>query len=411
VLSRTYVDALLEAGRTAEALAVADAAQSRVLRALETRLRLSALTGTALDAWAARIGAWEAARSAHEAAVGEARAGRRSPAEVAAAHVAHNNAHSTTHMRFSRRSGGPAVGPWRPPMPRWRRTRPCCSVFRAKRGTRRGVFFTRPAGGGRRVTPLPADASELPARVRAVLTGQRHLYVVDGGHPGLRRLAPDAFAAPMTLSHLPAAGLVARTRPDAPNAPAAAPSAPIPAPALVVADPAGDLPGAREEGRFVATQLPGARLLLGAEASRAAVRAALEGAPVWHFAGHGVLTDDDPFAAHLRLAAGERLTVADVLIERPGVPLVVLDGCETGGDSTLENGERIGLPAAFLAAGTRAVIAADRVVTDAEALAFARRFYAAGGTTTPAAAFRRAVADGRAAGETFTDAYRLHGRP
>jgi tetratricopeptide (TPR) repeat protein len=414
VLSRTYVDALLEAGRTAEALAVADAAQSRVLRALETRLRLSALTGTALDAWAARIGAWEAARSAHEAAVGEARAGRRSPAEVAAARRAQQRAFDDVHA-FLESLGWAGGGAMAPPhaalapdealllgFPGETRDAPW-RLFHAAGGA---------AGGAVAVTPLPADASELPARVRAVLTGRRHLYVVDGGHPGLRRLAPDAFAAPMTLSHLPAAGLVARTRPDAPNAPAAAPSAPIPAgPALVVADPAGDLPGAREEGRFVATQLPGARLLLGAEASRAAVRAALEGAPVWHFAGHGVLTDDDPFAAHLRLAAGERLTVADVLIERPGVPLVVLDGCETGGDSTLENGERIGLPAAFLAAGTRAVIAADRVVTDAEALAFARRFYAAGGTTTPAAAFRRAVADGRAAGETFTDAYRLHGRP
>lgn len=405
VLSRTYVDALLAAGRPAEALAVADAAQSRVLRALETRLRLSALTGEAREAWAARVGAWQAARSAYEAVVGEARGGRRSPAEVAAAHRTQQRAFDDAHayLEATGLAGPAAAGP---PNAALSPDEVLLFGFPGETPEQPWRLF-RAASGGVEVLPLAADARTLPEAVRSALAGRSHVYVVDAGHPALRRLAPDALEAPTTLSHLPAAAVLA-SAPDAGTPPVAGAAI---GPALVVADPAGDLPAAREEGRLVAAQLSGARLLLGADAERASVLAALRGAPVWHFAGHGVLIDDDPFAAHLRLAQGARLTVADLLIERPGVPLVVLDGCETGGDSTLENGERIGLPAAFLAAGTRSVIAADRVVTDAEALAFTRRFYAAGGATTPGVAFRLTMASARAAGETFTDAYRLHGRP
>ncbi len=406
-LSRTYVDALLAAGRPSEALSVADAAQSRVLRALETRLRLSALTGEARTAWEARVGAWQVARTAYEAL-----AGRGAPAELARARAARQRAFDALHAHLeSAGLVGAAPGKGNEPAAALAEGEALLLGLHAGDapapvpGEVAAARIFVAAGGRVTIEAWPDAQTGLPEAVARRLAGHRHVYVVDGGHPALRRLSPDALTAGTTLSHLPAAGLLAR----APSRPGDAGAST--GPALVVADPAGDLPAARTEGRLVAEHLPGARLLLGAEARRETVLGALARAPLWHFAGHGVLSDDDPFEAHVRLAEGERLTVADLLVERPGVPVVVLDGCETGGDAALENGERIGLPAALLASGTRAVVAADRVVTDAEALAFTRRFYGAGGAVNPGAAFRSALEAGRAAGETFTDAYRLHGRP
>jgi len=52
-------------------------------------------------------------------------------------------------------------------------------------------------------------------------------------------------------------------------------------------------------------------------------------AAVFHFAGHGALRAGDPWSAHLRLARGETLGVEDVLVARPRVGLVVLNGCAT----------------------------------------------------------------------------------
>ena len=180
---------------------------------------------------------------------------------------------------------------------------------------------------------------------------------------------------------------------------------------MVVGDPDLDLVRARAEARAVAALLPGASLLLGQQATRSELLAALPGASLLHFAGHGKLRADSPWEAHLSLAAADRLTLADLLVSRPEVGLVVLNGCETGRRLTLSRHETIGLPEAFLAAGARSVVASDRPLRDDEASEFVRRFYLRGGVHKPGAALRATALDFRRRGSAIWDAFRLSGRP
>lgn len=209
---------------------------------------------------------------------------------------------------------------------------------------------------------------------------------LDDGTPAVSRLS---------LSEVPYAAVLQRV------------SAAMPAPPLVVADPAGDLAAARAEGKAFAAALPGSRLLLGADATRASVSGALEGAALFVFSGHGELRPEDPFGAHLRLAGADRLTLGDILIQRPRVGLVVLNGCHAGAGLPLGGDERLGLADAFLAAGARTVLAPTVAVPDAEASRFLQRFAAADGWQRPGPAWRVAVSEMPEMGASF----RLVGEP
>ncbi len=160
--------------------------------------------------------------------------------------------------------------------------------------------------------------------------------------------------------------------------------------AVVMADPAGDLPGAREEGRQVAASRPGAELLLGEEVDGAAVRGALTRACSFHFAGHAVLDPDLPQHSHLRLAGGEKLTWIDLQALAVHPRLVVLSACETGRGMTPAAGERWGLASGFLAAGASSVVASGWKVPDEPSRALIERFYGELDAAGPAEALRRA---------------------
>jgi hypothetical protein len=245
--------------------------------------------------------------------------------------------------------------------------------------------------------PLAPWASRLDALA--------HLYVVDGalsGGEAIERLGAGGatpLGARVPISHLPYAGLLLQPVATSTGSP------------LVVADPGLDLPYARREGSEVAARLEGARLLVGPGATRARVLDLARDARVFHFAGHGVLDPGQPWDAHLRLADDERLTLADVLVARPALGVVVLSGCETGRAAALSRIESVGLPAAFLVAGSRAVLATEREVPDDQARRFVSRFYAAGGADRPGPAFRQAVAETHAAGDPVWSAFHLFGRP
>ena len=186
----------------------------------------------------------------------------------------------------------------------------------------------------------------------------------------------------------------------------------LPREAVVVADPAGDLPHARKEGAAVDKALAGfgVRRLTGSEATRVAVLGALDGAPVFHFAGHGVLRPAQPWDAHLRLAGGEALSLADVLSARPALGVVVLSGCDTAAVSVSGRDDLVGLPEALLASGARSVVATVREVPDEAARRFVARFYAADGARRPAHALRAAAkAAGGTAGSVHAS-FRLFGR-
>ncbi|AHG92329.1 CHAT domain protein (plasmid) [Gemmatirosa kalamazoonensis] len=126
--------------------------------------------------------------------------------------------------------------------------------------------------------------------------------------------------------------------------------------ALVIADPAFDraaypalapLTGARVEARTVSERYARARVIGGADATPAAVSAALRRVSVVHYAGHAVFDDDRPERSMLLLAGpGGGLTaerIASLPLER--VRLVVLSACETLRSTGARGGGSRGSPA------------------------------------------------------------------
>jgi hypothetical protein len=269
------------------------------------------------------------------------------------------------------------------------------------------VAFVRVGGSLRafEVTPDgvavsgPLNESDPFSAVSRFAAGRTHLYVVPGDAPGARDLPETHPALPLTL--LPYAAWLLEPAAEARGRP------------LVVADPNGNLPHALAEGREVASLLAGrgaVARLTGQEARRAAVIDALRGAGLFHFAGHGVLTADSPWDAHLRLADDARLTVADVLAARPALRLAVLSGCETGTALPLSGRESVGLAEAFLLGGARTVLAAARPLDDEKASAVVRAFYASGGPEAPLDTLRALRARPDLDAEVLA-ALRLFGRP
>lgn len=159
--------------------------------------------------------------------------------------------------------------------------------------------------------------------------------------------------------------------------------------AVIVADPRGDLPEARDEAKAIEKVFgPPVELYSGREATREHVVAALERAGTFHYAGHGRFGGDEGFDSALPLAASAELTVGDILAMRSVPARVVLSGCETAQTSTTA-GQQLGLAQTFVLAGARAVVAASRPVTDATARRLSELLYERPGEPLPRA-LRRA---------------------
>ena len=134
---------------------------------------------------------------------------------------------------------------------------------------------------------------------------------------------------------------------------------------LIVSDPA-----TTSAPRLAPQSVPGARLLTGAAATPSAVLAALRTARHAELHVHGVAGLESADSAYLVLAPDadgrDRLTAGDVRAARFAGPVVVLAACRTA-DVAPHFATRWSLPEAFLAAGARAVIAADTDLPDREA--------------------------------------------
>jgi hypothetical protein len=220
--------------------------------------------------------------------------------------------------------------------------------------------FVAGDGGARATTSADAPTAEsLLAAVARDLPSLRRLRLMPAG----KSREIDFHAALLDGVPLGARAVVEYAI-DAPPPPRAS----VIGPALVVADATESLPEARSEGEDVVARYRAqrdARLLLGPEATRAAVLAGLEGAALFHFAGHAAYAGVDGWESALLLANGDRLTAADVLALSHAPPIVVLSGCQTGREGDARGAQGIGLGAAFLAAGSRAVLASTRDVSDA----------------------------------------------
>lgn len=155
-----------------------------------------------------------------------------------------------------------------------------------------------------------------------------------------------------------------------------------PGPPLVLADPRGNLPAAALEGRDVAKLLGGA-LRTGGAATFGALRASSR-ARILHLATHTGLSARGPWL----LLADRRVNAAEIVASRTGPRLVVLASCAS---AARPGGQVWGsLGAAFLAAGSRSVLASLWSVEDAPTRELVLRFYAEGGASDPAGALARA---------------------
>jgi CHAT domain-containing protein len=148
--------------------------------------------------------------------------------------------------------------------------------------------------------------------------------------------------------------------------------------ALVLGDPTGDLPQAREEAREVADRLK-VKPRLGADAARTAVLDAGD-ATLIHIAAHTVATET---GAALRLSDG-LLEAGTVLDHGVAAGSIVLLTCSSAPITSRD--ELAPLASAFLAAGAHTVVASRWSVPDDIARAFARKFYEANGLVDPVGA-------------------------
>jgi CHAT domain-containing protein len=159
------------------------------------------------------------------------------------------------------------------------------------------------------------------------------------------------------------------------------------------------LRAAAAEADVVARALSTWRLVRfdGSAATRDAVLTALPTARILHYAGHSEASGSGGTSSALLLAGRSRADLADLLGAAHTPELVVLSACEAAGNSFTDGdaeGSMIGLAQAFIAAGTRAVIAPTRAVGDEDARAFMAAFYAGfadGSLDSLPAAFRKAA--------------------
>ena len=179
--------------------------------------------------------------------------------------------------------------------------------------------------------------------------------------------------------------------------------------AVIVADPERDLPSARLEGYYVASQWNTSATWIGrGPPSVDRLIEAIDGADLFHFAGHGEVSTPDPWRTQLRLGTGAKLTVGDWVKASPSVRLVVLDGCWTSGGSA-RAGE-VSFPQAMLESGVSSVLATMRPVMDSVASRFIADFYAAGGAKKPRVGWRAAILASDQRADGASGAFILWGR-
>ncbi len=143
------------------------------------------------------------------------------------------------------------------------------------------------------------------------------------------------------------------------------------------------LPGAAEEGRWVAAKL-GTRVLTGSAASESVVRSSLSNAWVVHLATHGLAygTEARVRDSYVALAPGAGqdglLTLGELIDDdslRLTADLIVLSACQTGLGEAREAEGTVGLQRGLLAKGARSVLVSLWSVDDAATRLLMERFY------------------------------------
>lgn len=144
---------------------------------------------------------------------------------------------------------------------------------------------------------------------------------------------------------------------------------------VLVGDSRGDLPEAAREVQQLAAS-HGVAPHVGPAATRSALAPA-HSAQLLHLAVHSIAT---PSGRAIELADGN-MTAADVLEADLDPELVVLTGCATAASDDAESWDSF--PSAFLAAGSRYVVATLRSVEDATAARVTSAYYAQPASLNP----------------------------
>jgi CHAT domain-containing protein len=152
--------------------------------------------------------------------------------------------------------------------------------------------------------------------------------------------------------------------------------------ALVMADSRADqpLPHARIQAAAIGALLPNERLYVGDDATLDSLHAGLDTADLLHLACHGEFLPDDPEQSGILLAAGTRLSAADLMGLRMRADLVTFSACQSA-VSRHDLGEELsGLAQAAMYAGTPSVLATlwsvDEIASSVLMTAFYRRLLA-----------------------------------
>lgn len=133
-------------------------------------------------------------------------------------------------------------------------------------------------------------------------------------------------------------------------------------------------PRVQDEVETLARLFPNAVTLLGAQATRAAVREVAPTADILHLACHGQFRPDNPLFSALKLADGW-LTVREAATLPLRAELVTLSACETGVHHIAAGDEILGLARGFLTAGAASLILSLWTVDDAATAALMSDFY------------------------------------
>jgi CHAT domain-containing protein/tetratricopeptide (TPR) repeat protein len=145
------------------------------------------------------------------------------------------------------------------------------------------------------------------------------------------------------------------------------------------------LPASRGEVQAISHLFPGARTLLGGDASEEAIKALAPQARRLHLACHGLLDERFPLNSALALSIPEHpeagrdngLLQAWEIFEslRLDADLVTLSACDTGLGKEMGGEGLVGLVRAFQYAGARSVLASLWSVEDASTAELMKRFY------------------------------------
>jgi CHAT domain-containing protein len=143
---------------------------------------------------------------------------------------------------------------------------------------------------------------------------------------------------------------------------------------LVLGVPDAQAPLILDEVRSVASILPDAELLLGAEANEAALRERGAHSRLIHIATHGSFRQDNPMFSGIRLG-GAYLSLYDLYQLKLEAELVTLSGCATGLNVVAPGDELLGLVRGLLYAGAQSLLLTLWDVNDRSTAEFMTRFY------------------------------------